>query len=327
MKTFRHYDARSEEDALAMLSHFGNRATLLAGGTDLLGILKTEVRDDYPEAVINLKTVAGMDKIQFDSGILHIGAMARLADITTSSKLKEVFPIIADAAASVGSPELRNMATIGGNLCQDTRCWYYRYPDQMGGSIPCYRKNKGACHAIAGDNRYHAIFNGKKCYAVCPSDMATALAAMDARLIIKGPQGRRTVNIEDFYDIFGPKLETNDIVTRIDIFLSGTENRQKFLKFRLREAIDFAVVSVAVYLSMSCGICRTASIVLGGVAPTPLRVDAAEEIVKGKPINESIAAKAAEAAVAGAKPLSKNGYKVDLTRTLVRRALLDSKAP
>ncbi|MEJ2639827.1 MAG: FAD binding domain-containing protein [Desulfosarcinaceae bacterium] len=291
---FRHLDAGSVDEALALKASFGDKADLLAGGTDLLGILKTEILDTYPEAVINLKAISGLDEIrpigEGPSGEslkekgLQIGAMARLADIAESSRLEETFPMLCEAAASVGSPELRNMATIGGNLCQDTRCWYYRYPDSMGGRMPCYRKGKGPCHAIAGDNRYHAIFGGKKCYAVCPSDLAVALTALDAQVVIQGPGGRRTAAISDFYGIFGPKLEANEMVTQIHIPSPGEGNSQRFLKFRLREAVDFAVVSAAACLTMDAGICRKARIVLGGVAPGPHIAEAAQNLVIGSPL-------------------------------------------
>jgi xanthine dehydrogenase YagS FAD-binding subunit len=143
MKRFRHLDVSSVEEALALKASFGDKANLIAGGTDLLGILKTEILDAYPEAVINLKTISGLDEIRPNGEGpkgegLHIGAMARLADIATSSRLKKILPMLCEAAASVGSPELRNMATIGGNLCQDTRCWYYRYPDSM--LLPRHRR-------------------------------------------------------------------------------------------------------------------------------------------------------------------------------------------
>jgi len=322
MKPFKHFDADTGQEALALLASFEGRAKLMAGGTDLLGILKTEVLEEYPEALVNLKTVADLDTIDQHKERIGIGAMARLNTIATVPLIQERLPMLANAAASVGSPELRNMATIGGNLCQDTRCWYYRYPHRMGGRMPCYRKGKGPCHAVAGDNRYHAIFEGKKCYAVCPSDLAVALTALNGRLSIDGPNGSHMVEMSDFYDVLGPKLQPNEILTRIEISLPPKDNRQKFLKFRLRDAIDFAVVSVAVLLEMADDTCRQASIILGGVAPGPYRAVKAEEALQGKPIQQATVAAAAEAATAGAKPLSKNGYKVDLIRTLVNRALL-----
>ncbi len=162
MKPFRHFDADSVDEALALLNEFGGKARVTAGGTDLLGVLKSEILPDYPQALINLKTISGLDGIEVDNGGVRIGALARLADIADSPVVKKYCPALALAAASVGSPELRNMGTIGGNLCQDTRCWYYRYPDKMGGRVPCYRKGKGPCHAIRGDNRISRRARGQE---------------------------------------------------------------------------------------------------------------------------------------------------------------------
>ena len=140
-----------------------------------------------------------MDGIEADDSEVRIGAMARLVEIIKSPIVKKSLPALALAADSVGSPELRNMGTIGGNLCQDTRCWYYRYPDKMGGQIPCYRKGEGPCHAIKGDNRHHAVLEGRKCYAVCPSDLAIALAALQAKVQTMRPAGEREIPLSDFY--------------------------------------------------------------------------------------------------------------------------------
>jgi len=168
------------DEALARLTEYGGKARVTAGGTDLLGVLKSEILADYPEAVINLKTIPGLDGIEADAGEVRIGALTRLADIADSPVVKKNCPALALSAASVGSPELRNMGTIAGNLCHDTRCCHYRYPDKMGGRLHCYRKGQGTGHAIKGDNRENAVLGGRKCYAVCPADLASALAALEA---------------------------------------------------------------------------------------------------------------------------------------------------
>jgi xanthine dehydrogenase YagS FAD-binding subunit len=235
--------------------------------------------------------------------------------------VRERFPALVLAAESVGSPELRNMGTIGGNLCQDTRCWYYRYPDKMGGQISCYRKGKGPCHAIKGDNRYHAVLGGRKCYAVCPSDLAIALAALQAEVQIARPSGERMLPLLDFYHPLGTALETDELITRIRIANPAENAVQRFSKFRVRTSIDFAVVSVAVVLEVKARICRKASIVLGAVAPTPYRAAAAEKVLAGKPLDGAHAEMAAEAALKDAKPLSRNAYKIEIAKTLVRRVL------
>ena len=201
---------------------------------------------------------------------------------------------------------------------------YDRYPHTLGGRILCFRKGKGPCHAIKGDNRYHAILGGKGCFAVCPSDIAVALTALDARITVAGPDGERIIPITDLYGTVGHTLETDEILTEIQIPKLPYNAAQTLIKFRLRESIDFAVVSVASVISVAERICRDARIVLGGVAPTPFRATDAEEVIKGKHLDAKVAEDAAEAAVRNAKPLSKNAYKIEITKTLVKRALLDN---
>jgi xanthine dehydrogenase YagS FAD-binding subunit len=321
MKPFRHVNADSVDEALTLLTEYGGKARVTAGGTDLLGVLKSEILADYPEVVINLKTISGLDGIETDAGEVRIGALTRLADIADSAVVKKNCPALALSAASVGSPELRNMGTIGGNLCQDTRCWYYRYPDKMGGRVPCYRKGKGPCHAIRGDNRYHAVLGGRKCYAVCPSDLAIALAALEAEVKTVRPAGERTMPLADFYDTLGPVLEADELVVEVRIPAPAANAVQRFSKFRLRESIDFAVVSVAAVLDVVEGICRDARIVLGAVAPVPYRAVGAEDVVRGGPLDQRQAELAAEAALRDAKPMSGNAYKIEIAKTLVKRVL------
>ncbi len=322
MRSFEHVNAGSLDEAIAQLKDYEGKAHLIAGGTDLLGILKGEILPEYPEAVINIKTIPGLDGIEEDGEGLRIGALAKLSKIAGSAEVRKHYGALAEAAEFVGSPELRNMGTLGGNLCQDNRCWYYRYPHQMGGRILCYRKGKGPCLAVKGDNRYHAILGGKKCFAVCPSDTAIALTALDAQIRIAAPGGERILPISEFYDTLGHILKPDEMVAGILVPRPPEGAAQTFHKFRMREAIDFAVVSVASLISGSDGVCRDARIVLGAVAPIPYRAKAAEDAIKGKPLNEETAAAAAEAAVQDAKPLSQNAYKIEITKTLVKRAIL-----
>lgn len=322
MKRFRHFDAISVDHVLAMLTEQSGKTALIAGGTDLIGVLKSEILADYPDTVINLKTIPDMDTIQVTGKECRIGSMSRLADIVASEIIQHHFPALAAAAKSVGSPEIRNMGTIGGNLCQDSRCWYYRYPDKMGGRIPCYRKGKGPCHAIKGENRYHAILGGKKCYAVCPSDLAVILGALDARIKAVRPGEKRMIPVLDFFTPLGTVLRPDEIITEIRIPVPGKNTVQRFYKNRIREAIDFAVVSVAVMLELVDGTCKDARIVLGAVAPGPYRATAAEAVINGKAINEIQASNAADAAVKNARPLSRNAYKIDITKALIKQALL-----
>jgi xanthine dehydrogenase YagS FAD-binding subunit len=321
MKLFKHFNAYSVDGALTLLAKYGVKARVTAGGTDLLGVLKSEILTEYPEVVINLKTISGLDGIESDGEEVRVGALAKLAEIADSTSIKKYCPLLALSAASVGSPELRNMGTIAGNLCQDTRCWYYRYPDKMGGQLPCYRKGEGPCHAIRGDNRYHAVVGGRKCYAVCPSDLAIALTALKARVKTISPDGERTIPLAELYDTLGPVLEPDELVTEIRIPVPDANSIQRFSKFRLRESIDFAVVSVAAVLDVVGGICRDARIVLGAVAPFPYQAVAVEDVIRDGAIDEHQAMLAAEAALKDAKPMSANAYKIEIAKTLVKRVL------
>jgi xanthine dehydrogenase YagS FAD-binding subunit len=324
VKPFKHFDAASVDEALSMLKDYKGEARLMAGGTDLLAVLKDQILEGYPKALINIKTIPGLDKIQEKGEGLRIGALAKLADIALSPSVQTKYPALSQAAGSVASPEIRTMGTIGGNLCQDVRCWYYRYPHHMGGRFLCHRKGTGPCHAIKGDNRYHAIMGGKACVAVCPSDTAIALTALDARLTILSPEGERKIPIHELFTALGTNLGPSEIVTEIQVPSPPKGIKQRFLKFTLRKPIDFAIVSVASVIAMEKGLCRDAKIVLGAVAPTPLRAEGAEKAVKGKAIDESTAEEAATAAVSDARPLSRNAYKIELTKALVKRAILDS---
>ena len=324
MNPFKHFNAASVDEALSMLKDHQGEARLMAGGTDLLAVLKDQILEGYPKALINIKTIPGLDNIQENKEGLRIGPLAKLADIALSPSVQAKYPALSQAAGSVASPEIRTMGTIGGNLCQDVRCWYYRYPHHMGGRFLCHRKGTGPCHAIKGDNRYHAIMGGKACVAVCPSDMATALTALDARLTIRSPEGERKIPIHELFTDLGTTLGPGELMTEIQVPSPPKGNRQRFLKFTLRKPIDFAIVSVASLIAMEKGLCRDAKIVLGAVAPTPLRAEGAEQAVKGKVIDETTAEDAARAAVSGARPLSRNAYKIEITKALVKRAILDS---
>ena len=321
MKYFQHFNAASVDDAIALLKKFNGTGKLNAGGTDLLGTLKGDILPAYPEALINIKTIPGLDFIEEDREGLKIGALTKLVDIVESPVIQKTFRVLADAAESVASPEIRNMGTIGGNLCQDTRCWYYRYPHTMGGRIHCFRKGGKSCPAVKGDNRYHSVFGGKKCFAVCPSDMAVALAAQDATVTIAGPDGEKTLPLPALYHPLGCVLNGEEVLTEIRIPGTFKHAARKFIKFRVRESVDFAIASVATALTMTDETCVNARIVLGGVAPTPYRATAAEDALKGKRLTPATVQAAAEAAVTHARPLSRNAYKIEIIKALVKRAV------
>ena len=321
MKTFQHATASSVADTISILSRYKGDAKLMAGGTDLLGILKTRATVAYPQMVINIKSIAGLDEIQSDAQGLTLGALTRLADIVDSGVIGKACPMLAEAAASVAMPQIRNVGTLGGNLAQETRCWYFRYPHAIGGRIMCKRKGDGPCLAVKGDNRYHAIFKGKKCFAVCPSDMAVALAALDAEITISGPKGDRSVAVTDFYHSLGNVLESDEMITQVRIPGPLENSRQVFLKHRVRDAVDFATVSVGMRISMDGETVADSRIVLGAVAPGPYRATDAEASLTGRKINGQTIEDVASAAVAGAVPLSGNRYKIDIVKSLIKKIL------
>lgn len=322
MRTFHHVDAVNLEDAWAALDQYQGRAWLNAGGTDLMAQLKGDIHPQYPLALVNLKSIANLDRIQEADGFVSIGALARLTDVCRADPLTHRFPVLTEAARTVAGPQIRNVATIGGNLCQDVRCWYYRYPRHMGGPIQCARKGKFPCLAIKGDSRYHAIMGAKKCFAVCPSDTAVALAALDALLVVASPSSERTLAVPDFYHSMGNALQGNEILREIRIPIPKGSIKQTFIKFTLRKPIDFAVVSVAAVLTLDGQRCTDARIVLGAVAPAPWRVPEAEALLVNRPLTKKSAAIAAQAAMTEAKPLAKNGYKIEIAKALVEEAIL-----
>ncbi len=322
MKNFGHVNAATLEEAVSALRRYGNRAAVIAGGTDLLGKMKDEVLPAYPEALINIKTIPGLDFIRYEGGTLSIGALTRLEDIATNDAVRNGHAALAEAAHRTASTHLREMGTIGGNICQDIRCWYYRNPQNR---FPCLRKGGGRCYAIDGDNRYHSIFGGsveKGCYAVHPSDTAPALVALDATITTT----RRAIRAEDFFQVSAAKttvLEDDEIVSRID--LPPLVGKSAFVKFALRKAIDFPIVNCAAAIGLSRGKVRSARICLNAVHVKPYRAVKAEEAIIGKAIDEAGVESSAAAAVAGAKPMSHNAYMVPIAKAMVKRALLGCK--
>jgi len=319
MRSFAHVNAGSIDDAVAALQRYGKRATIIAGGTDLLGKMKDEILPIYPEALINIKTIPNLDRIEQKDGILCIGALARLEDIATNPIIRDAYPALAEAARRTASAHLREMGTIGGNICQDIRCWYYRNQNNR---FPCLRKGGGRCYAIDGDNRYHSIFGGsveQGCYAVHPSDTVPALIALDA--LIK--TSRRFIKAEDFFQVSVTKttvLDDDEIVTEIQI--PKPFGKSAFVKFALRKAIDFPIVNCAAMLALSGKKVMDTRICLNAVYVKPYRTTKAEEAIRGKAVNEANAEAAGAAAVSDARPMVYNAYMVQIAKTMVKRAIL-----
>ncbi len=309
MKHFEYMQASSAKEAAKNASK--GDAMVIAGGVDLLGTLKDEILPHYPSVVVDLKTIPGLDEIKEDNGVFSIGALTKLAAIVDHEGIKKSCTALNSACERTASPTIRHMSTLGGNICQMHRCWYFRVPDMR---FNCIRKGGKQCPAMIGDNRYHSIYGDQNgCYAASPHDTAPALIALGATIVTT----KRKIPVEEFFEANGVKshvLEDGEVVTEI---LVPKAKKSCYQKFALRKSIDFPIVNCAAAIGED----DTVKIALGGVYPSPFRVTAAEEKV-AKGINEQSAVAAADAAVADCKPLSKNEYKVEVTRAMVRRALL-----
>ncbi len=319
MRNFEHINAPDLQTAIALLSKPATEA--IAGGTDLLGELKARLRS--PQRLVNLKTLSQLREIRYSPRAgLKIGALVTLAEIERHSVIREKFPILAQAASSAATPQLRHMGTIGGNLCQKPRCWYYRNK-----LFACWLKGGEKCFAEDGENTYHAILGAERCHAVHPSDLAPALIALDATLRVVGPDLDGEISVEELYTkptasrrqmtVLGP----GELIAEIYVPLPKEGARGIYLKAMERKSWSFALVSVAAQLSFEGERITDARLVLGGVAAIPWRAKDSEKILTGQKFSEELAKRAAEAALAGAQPLQGNAYKVPLARNLVKRAL------
>jgi xanthine dehydrogenase YagS FAD-binding subunit len=321
MRKFKHINAQTLEEAVSALRRYGGRAHIIAGGTDLLGKMKDSILPVYPEAVVNIKTIAGLDFLKEEASVLRIGALTRLEDIAREPLVREKYAALAQAASRTASPHIREMGTLAGNICQDIRCWYYRNPNNR---FPCLRKGGGKCYAIEGDNRYHSIMGGsveEGCYAVHPSDTAPALIALNARVITT----KRTIDLDDFFQVDVAKttvLGPDEVVTEIQVPKPAPGAKSAFLKFAIRKSIDFPIVNCAAGIQFSKGKVSGARICLNAVWVKPYRAVKAEKIILRKKVDESLAENAGSAAVADAKPMERNGYMVQIAKALVKRAIL-----
>ncbi len=319
IKNFAYVKAASVAAAVKALGIKG--AVLHAGGTDLLGCARDGI---FPvERVVSISGIKELKGIAAKpDGGLKIGALTTIAEIAVHPVINEKYTALAQAAGEVASPQLRNQGTVGGNLCQRPRCWYFR------GDFRCARKGGDTCYAIAGEHQYHAIYGGGPCFFVHPSDTAVALMALQAQIMIAGPAGSRLVRIEDFFVSPDKNIQkenilaANEIVTEIHLPPAAGKVLSSYRKIRARRAWDFALASVGLALQVENQNVTRARIVLGGVGPYPWRVDAAEKVVSGRRIDSAVAAAAGKAAVAGANPLPGNGYKVQIVQGAVEESLL-----
>lgn len=327
MNNFEWANAASVEDAVKLLKPAGvadrdvdELPKPIAGGQDLLTTMKEYL--ERPSRVVNLKTIKGLNEIKPDGkGGLRLGATVTLMELEEHAEVIAKYRGLAEATASVGTPQIRNLGTVGGNLCQRPRCWYYRLENAK-----CRKKGGTTCYAATGQSKYNAIFPTGPSNIVHPSDLATILVALNASVTIAGPNPTRTMSLEEFFvtpeqDVRRENvLKSGEIVT--EVVVPAPVGHSTYLKFKERESLDFAMSAVAAVVDLAPDrTVRTARLVLGGVASIPWRVEDTEKFLVGKPLNAETIDKAAIMALDGAQPLAMNAYKIPLTQALVRRAL------
>lgn len=317
MKNFEYIYPKNADSIPSLLSEKEGQTLLFAGGTDAMARMKEGL--EKPEQLVNLKSVEELAFIREEKDGLHIGATTFLGDLV-ENKTAQKWTGLIEAAKSIGTIQLRNMGTVGGNLCQRPRCWYFRSRH-----FHCLRKHGETCFAIYGENKYHAILGGDPCYIVHPSDLAPMLIALDAKVKIHGPDGTRQLALEDFYvlpeqDVHHESiLKPQDVLT--EIIIPQPTGTSHYLKFRERESIDFALISVAVTAKISGKKISNVRVAFGGVAPKPWRAKQAEKVLEGKIADKETVIKAGDAEMANAEPLTQNEYKVILAKNLLKRAV------
>jgi xanthine dehydrogenase YagS FAD-binding subunit len=327
MRAFSNANPKDIHEAVSLLSQThqqGRAASIVGGGSDLLGMVKEHLV--APDVLVNLKAIRGMDQIETQRGNLKIGGLITLDTLSRDQRIRKEYTVLAEAAEKVGTPQIRNAGTLAGNVCQRPWCWYFR------NGFPCLKNGGNTCFSASGENQLHAIFGGGPSYIVHPSDTAPALVALDAKFHIAGPSGERVVPASEFFQL--PRVDAarenvlgkDEILAAIQLPAARPGVRGTYHKVLDREAWTHAVVSAAIVLEMDQQICRSARVVLGGVAPIPWRLPKVEAMLAGQRITPELAAKAGEAAVEGAHPLAKNKYKVPLTKAVVKRTLLSLNA-
>jgi xanthine dehydrogenase YagS FAD-binding subunit len=327
MRAFTNSNPKNIREAVALLSQAkqqGRSASIVGGGSDLLGMVKEHLVS--PDVLVNLKAIRGLDQIEAQRGKIRIGGLITLDTLSRDPRVRKEFTVLAEAAENVGTPQIRNAGTLAGNVCQRPWCWYFR------NGFPCLKNGGNICFSASGENQFHAIFGGGPSYIVHPSDTAPALVALDAEFHIAGPTGERVLQASEFFQL--PRVDASrenvlakdEVLTAMQLPAARPNTRSAYHKVLDREAWTHAVVSAAIVLEIDQQICRSARIVLGGVAPIPWRLPKVEAMLVGQRITPELAAKAGEAAVEGAHPLAKNKYKVPLTKAVVKRTLLSLNA-
>jgi xanthine dehydrogenase YagS FAD-binding subunit len=328
MKQFDLFEPTTVSEATGFLNQFGPSAKVVAGGSDLLGgVMKDWVQGKgmpYPAQIIDLTTIPDLKGIKSGTDGFHIGSNTTLTEVIEHQDLQTQVPLLGQAAVSIASPLIRNFGTLGGNINQRPRCWFFR-----GENFACYKKGGDFCYAVTGDNRYHAIIGGELCYIVHPSDTSTALLALNAQATVAGPGGPRTIKFDDYFH--GPRedvltenvLKANEVMTEVFVPTPAAGSKMAWTKLKDRQVYDFALVSVAAVFTLDGGNWKDGRITLGGVSPVPYRATVVEDALKGKDIKASVKAAAAQLRTV-ARPMSLNAYKIDLAQGLIERTILDA---
>jgi len=324
MQSFELFQPDNLDDAINLLDRFRGDGWVLAGGHDTFSWFKDRAK--YAPNVIDLNNIDELKGITETNRGLEIGALTSLTEIVSNPIIKSNFSLLSDAAGKVASPQIRNTGTIGGNLNQDARCWYYRY------GVDCYRAGGNSCYADTpqGQNREHCLWGADRCVAVSPSDTASAMVALDALMVIRGPDGEKEVPAEDFF--IGPDIDiermtiiqSGEILARIILPTDWSGATFYFEKVSDRNTWDFSLVNVAAAMIIENNVIKDIRIVAGAVQCTPRRLSVVEQVVKGSPKNDDTASLAGQAAIRGATPLNYNHFKIPLLENLVKRAIRDA---
>ena len=325
MKAFDLIHPATIKEATRLLAQGGGLDAIrpMGGGQDLLSTMKDYILS--PATVVDLKRIPDLNKITVEAKGIHLGALVTITEVEEHPAIRASYPVLAEAAQSIATIQIRNAGTVGGNLCQRPRCWYYRNE-----RIICLKKGGTKCYAApdSAENKYNAILGGGPSYIVHPSDLAPALLCLNAVLTIAGPGGKtRQLPLTEFFTLPGEGdithenvLKPGELVTSVFVPASAMATRSTYLKFREKNSLDWALSSVAMAVETDGNIVKSVRVVLGGVAPIPWHARAAEAALVGKPLDDETIRAAALAATEGAEPLAQNGYKVPLTQTMVRRA-------
>jgi xanthine dehydrogenase YagS FAD-binding subunit len=322
MQTFKYVQPKSLSDAAGISEKDGDAAVLFAGGTDVLGLIKNDIIS--PSKVINLKSIPGLNKIDYTNGAgLKIGALTTVNEIAEHPVIMKKFAVLSEAAKEVASPQLRNVGTIGGNICQRPRCWYFRE------EFDCIRKGGEICYAIGGENKYHCVVGGGPCYIVHPSDIAVALVALNAEFTITNGRDLRNVSADKFFVLPEQNslqeniLKPGEILAEIFIPEPPSSAGSRYIKFTERNVWDFAIVSVAAVVNKNGNKINSAKIVFGGVAPKPWIDENLTRMLNGMELSDQSIEAAAANTLMDAEPMEKNDYKIPLARNLVKKLLKD----